>query len=140
MAGRPCAESIPRRWPLNKVKIILLILIGTGAYAGMLGSQTISEAAKKGDIAALKAILATNPGLVIAPGENGKRDCAEILLSRGAAADTRDEMNCTLLPRAVLGADPEIYLKVKSKERKFLFCRARPQTSVRVTVGHQTGS
>ena len=86
MAGRPCAESIPRRWPVNKVKIILFILIGTGAWAGLLGSQTIFEAAKKGDIAALKAIIATNPGLVNAPGENGRSPLQEAIWAKQTEA------------------------------------------------------
>jgi len=49
---------------MNKAIIILLIFVRAGVCAGLSGSQTIFEAAKKGDIAALKAILETNPGLV----------------------------------------------------------------------------
>jgi hypothetical protein len=59
--------------------------------------------------------------------EYGKRDCAEILLTSGATAETRDDKECTPLHRAVLSTDLELV--------KLLLARKVDRT-VRNAYGH----
>lgn len=66
---------------MKKTGIILLVLLGTGACAELPRSQTIFEAAKKGDIAGLKAILQKNPGLAGSLGEGGRSPLQEAILA-----------------------------------------------------------
>jgi len=104
---------------MKKAHIILLLLIGTGACMELPRSQTIMEAVRKGDIAALRAILRENPVLVGARGERGQSPLQEALLAgqseavrfliaAGADVNSRDEMGRTPLHRAVLARDVEI--------------------------------
>jgi len=66
---------------MKKAKILLLVLLGVGTCAGLSSSQTVFEAARKGDIAVLKAILQGNPPLVSARGEIGRSPLQEALLA-----------------------------------------------------------
>ncbi len=71
---------------MNRARIILLVLVGAGVFAVLFGSQTIFEAARKGDITSLKAILGTDAGLLNAPGEAGRSPLQEALLAKQSEA------------------------------------------------------
>ncbi len=66
---------------MRKAGIILLVLLGTGICAGMQGSQAVFEAVKKGDVAALKTILQSDPSAARARGENGRSPLQEALVA-----------------------------------------------------------
>jgi ankyrin repeat protein len=71
---------------MNITKKILIVFFGVCVCSGWLASQTIFEAAKKGDIAALKAILEADPGLINAPGEVGRSPLQEAILAQQSEA------------------------------------------------------
>ena len=84
---------------MNKAEILLLVLLGTLACASPPSSQTIFEAAKKGDMAALKTILQMNPGLAGARGEGARSPLQEALLARQSEAarfliEAGSDVNC----------------------------------------------
>jgi ankyrin repeat protein len=96
-------------------KKILAVLFGVCFCSGWLASQTIFDAAKKGDIAALKAVLEANPDLINAPGEAGRSpleeaivagqsEAARFLIESGANVNFRDgEGIAPLAYAAVMG-------------------------------------
>ncbi len=107
---------------------IVLTLCGSGRAAGQLSSpppaptpeptvaaaagDTIHQAAMKGDLEAVKRLVAANPALVDAPGVDGiaplafaaafgRTDVAAFLLDRGAGVRARDRRGSTALFVAV---------------------------------------
>lgn len=101
---------------MKKAGIILLLLIGIGAGAHQPASQTIFDAARKGDIAALKAILKANPPLIGARGEGGRSplhqallagqsETARFLIQSGADVNWRDAEGIAPLGYAALAGD-----------------------------------
>ncbi|MBP1595599.1 MAG: hypothetical protein H6Q05_976 [Acidobacteria bacterium] len=92
---------------MKRAGIILLVLLVAGACAGPPVSLTIFEAAKKGDIAALKAILETNPGSAGARGESGRSPLQEALLAgQGEAVRFLVEAGADVNGRDDEGLDP----------------------------------
>jgi ankyrin repeat protein len=101
---------------MNKAKKALAVLLGICVCSGWLASQTIFEAAKKGDVAALKAILEKDPGLINAPGEGGRSalqeailagmdEAARFLIEAGADVNGRDGEGIGPLGYAALVGD-----------------------------------
>jgi hypothetical protein len=70
----------PRRL-MKKAGIILPSLLWIVACADLICSQSIFEAAKKGDLTALKAILQVNPGTAGGRGEVGRSPLHEAILA-----------------------------------------------------------
>jgi len=77
---------------MNRVKQILIVFFGACICSGWLASQTIFEAVKKGDIAALKAILEADPGLINAAGEVGRSALQEAVLAQ------RSDLEASIAP------------------------------------------
>lgn len=86
---------------MRRATRILILLIATGAFASLSSSQTVFEAAKKGDLAALKGFLEASPSLVGARGEGGRSplqeailagqsEAAQFLIGAGADVNWRD--------------------------------------------------
>jgi len=101
---------------MKKSWIILLCLFGSVVFTDLLRAQTIFEAAKKGEIAAIKAILQKNPGLIAARGEIGRSplhealaagqgEAARLLIEAGADVNGSDAEGIGPLGYAVLMGD-----------------------------------
>ena len=86
---------------VKKLGNVLLILLWVAACTGLFSSQSIFDAARKGDIAALKAILQANPGMTGARGEVGRsplheailaaqNEAARFLIEAGSDVNSRD--------------------------------------------------
>ncbi len=104
---------------MNRSRNILGILVGILVCAGALASQPIFEAAKKGDVTALKAILAAEPGLVNAVGPRGRSplheaiwarqgEAARFLIESGADVNGRDTDGVAPLAFAAFTGDASL--------------------------------
>ncbi len=66
---------------MKNARIILIGLLAIGTCAGLSGTQSIVDAAKKGDIASLKAMLQANPALAGSRGEAGRSPLEEAIVA-----------------------------------------------------------
>ncbi len=101
---------------MKTANIILFLVMATGNLASLAGSQTVFEAARKGDIAALRAILDADPRLADARGEGGRSplqeallaghsEAARFLIQAGADVNWRDAEGAAPLGFAALMGD-----------------------------------
>lgn len=104
---------------MSSARKIPAVLFGICVCFAPLASQTVFEAAKKGDIETLKALLGANPDLVNAPGEVGRSplqeaimagqsEAARFLIEAGADVNWRDGEGIAPLAYASVMGDPAL--------------------------------